>query len=150
MGAVLCEIYVKGVDDLSLFLLPPVLWTVVLPCSADFPNYLIVSNPSGQPTKIPLYYQRHAQQRPLTQLPFHQLPPSLMGFASLLSSDCLILVAIVVVYINCFSGLAVVCICECHIVSLHKDWAKRKGILYFFPRCMLNPADLGEPPVYAQ
>lgn len=66
-----------------------------------------------------------------------------MGFASLLSSASLLLAAIMwLFYIECFSGQPAVRSCECHIVSPHKDGAKRKGILYFFPSCTLNAVDL--------
>lgn len=135
VGAVLCEIYVKGVDDLFIFFLFPVLWAVVLPCSSVFPNYLIVGN---LPEQCRIYTHKDIlalseacpEQRPLTQLAFHHFPVSLMFFfLPSLQIDCCC------VHIDCF---LVWLLCDAvNVILCHytRIGAKRKDILHyiFFP-----------------
>lgn len=84
MGAVLCEIDLKGVDDLCILLLPPFLWTVVSPCITVFPNYLIVGNLTGQPRifshKDTLVLSEACPARTVNPTPLSSAPPISHGF----------------------------------------------------------------------
>jgi len=109
VGAVLCDIYVNGVDDLSIFLLPPVLWTVVLACSTDFSNCFIVGHLPGQPR----IYSHKDSRIPSEAGPVMTVNPTPLSSTtpisqSVCSPPFLGLFAAggshVVVYIACFSG----------------------------------------------
>lgn len=143
MGAVLCEIYVKGM--------------MTGPFSSHLGSYeqlfyhvqlkhLIVGNLPGQfrlySHKDILVLSEPCPAKTVNPAPLSSPPPisHVFCFPPLL---CLLLVANMVVYIDYFSGPTAAWICECHVVPVYKDGAKRKGILYFFPSCMLHSADLG-------